>query len=172
MGSWSLRHLSSWTGIIASFPLVLLQGIFICCILVFLLTRAGSHTASCSQISGTKLINSGEALMQIPSHLIPQLASTLHGIPSTDTVPHYQVTQHHQQPHIILAELGAASHTAQFWGEISILAQGPNKWHVVFKSLRALQSKKGSCFAKGNFSVGGFLVCWSVISYCIDWIMN
>lgn len=158
MGSWSLRHWSSWTGIIASFPLVLLQGVFICCILVFLLTRAGSHTASCSQISGTKLINSGEALMQIPSHLIPQLASTLRGIPSTDTVPHYQVTHHHQQPHINLAELGAATHTAQFWGEISILAQGPNKWHTVFKSLRALQSKKGSCFAKGNLL---WVVSWS-----------
>lgn len=52
--------------------------------------------------------------MQIPSHLIPQLASTVHGIPSTDTVLHYQVTQYHQQPHINLAELGAASHSVQF----------------------------------------------------------
>lgn len=70
--------------------------------------------------------------MQIPSPLIPQLASTLRGIPSTDTVLHYQVTQHHQQPHINLAELGAASHT-------------PHSFEVKFPSQHKGQTNDTRC---------------------------
>lgn len=135
-------------------------------VLRVLLTRAGSRTASCSQISGTKLINSGEALMQISSHLIPQLASALHGIPSTDTALHYQVTHHHQQPHINLAELGAASSCCTVLRWNSLLRTRAKQMTCNVQDSGALQSKEGSCLQKGT-CCGWFLwsaeVCFLIV---------
>lgn len=127
-------------------------------VLRVLLTRAGSHTASCSQISGTKLINSGEALMQIPFHLIPQLASALHSIPSTDTALHYQVKHHHQQLHINLADLRAASSCCLVLRWNSLLRTRAKQMNCNVWDSRALQSKEGSCLQKGTYC-GWFL--WS-----------
>lgn len=171
MGSWSPRHLSSWTGIIASFRLVLLQGILICCILVFLLTRAGSHTASCSQISGTKLINWWSSNANpIPFNSSARLHTAWYSIhrhspalPSDTTPP----TASHKS----CRAWGCQSHcTILRWN--FHLSTRAKQMTCDVQVTQSFAEQKVFMFCKREWSVDGFLVCWSVLTYCIAWMMN